>query len=1133
MATSNRDRVGRMFEHLADGLEPFLARTLALPEGTEWTELVRTVDNAAPGKEYSRTDPALQLRMLTDPVTHRVKPGWRPFRNVLSRAHEGMANELKQTRNDWAHNKPFSTDDTLRALDTGERLLVAAGAPEPAEQVRRLRVDLQRISVDQQNRKVEKALDTGASSAGLLPWREVLAPHRDVASGDFHAAEFAADLWLVARGEGDAEYTDPVQFFRRTFLTGGLRDLIVRSVRRLTGDLNASPVINLQTNFGGGKTHSMLSLWHLASGTEVTRYPQELQELLAGLGPDRDLDTVQGQVKRVALVGNRIGPGEEIIKPDGTRVRTLWGELAWQLGGAEAYAIVADADRTSRSPGESLHTLLSRYAPAVILIDEWVAYARGLFGRDDLPGGDFDSQFTFAQALTETAKSVPGCLVVISIPASQRDDDATEVSDEEVGGENGREALRRLQNVVRRVADPWRAANAEESFEIVRRRLFESPDGEALASINATARAVVEFYRRNSTQFPREVTENEYVERIKRSYPVHPELFDRLYEDWSTLDRFQRTRGVLRLMNTIVGELWSAGDSSALIMPGTVPVQSNLVHAELRQYLDDKWDGVIHADVDGPASAPADVDKSSAIFGQRSVTKRLARTVFMGSVPTLGSAQKGLDVQRVFLGTALPGDVPGNFHPALNQLADKATYFYGQDSRYWYDTQANTTRTARDYAERLHADEVSAEVRTRLDAHRRSSPTGFARVVVSPGSTADVPDTDQVQLVLVPPTHPHDDKRKTDSPGSTWARQVVDRCGPSARTAQNMVVFLAPDTARMAELDAAVRDFLAWEHVRTSRRELNLTDQQHEQAVDRAKRASQTVTDRLVGTYVWVLHPVAQAGKPFQIEAVKAERQAPSLAERVAEKLHDEGRLLRDRRSSHLRMDLDGPLRAVWHRDDHIDVGQLWAYLTTYTYLPRLRDRAVLVKAVRSVADTSAVIAWEHDGYALAERFDPETGRYDGLWLPGDSDEAPEVTDSTLLVSPGKAVPQRAVDLRAAGEREPDPGREGEPEPGRGGSRGADGGSGGGGDSEPEVSQRCAPTRYFGVRALDPQRYAQDFAKLAQEVVAHLAATPGVSLEVRVEISATAPDGFDENRVRTVSENAAVLKFEQTGFEGS
>src|SRR5699024_1878376 len=176
---------------------------------------------------------------------------------------------------------------------------------------------------------------------------------------------------------------------------------------------------------------------------------------------------------------------------------------------------------------------------------------------------------------------------------------------------------------------------AEEAFEIVRRRLFETPDAQALAQIGATARAMVEFYRKNSADFPREVREKDYEERIRRSYPVHPELFDRLYQDWSTLERFQRTRGVLRLMNTILGHLWRSDDAAPLIMPGSVPLSADAVLTELTQYLGDEWKALIDTDVDGEHAAPARVDAANKALGQRRVTQRLARTVFMGAAPTL------------------------------------------------------------------------------------------------------------------------------------------------------------------------------------------------------------------------------------------------------------------------------------------------------------------------------------------------------------------------------------------------------------------------------------------------------------------------------------------------------------------
>jgi hypothetical protein len=444
-----------------------------------------------------------------------ITEDWRAFSDHLSRVEQSFASELRGARDRWAHGDPFSADDAYRALDTMERLLGAADAAEQAAEVRRLRLDAQRATLEAETRRAVRSA-AGVEGLGLKPWREVITPHQDVASGNFTASEFAADLYLVSHGGEDSrEYAEPVEFFRRTYLTEGLKDLLSRTARRIGGDMNASPVVNLQTNFGGGKTHSMLALWHLLSGRELSEYPQELQDLLRV----HDVSGMGRKTARVALVGNHIAAGKGSVKPDGTHVKTLWGELAWQLGSArggedgarEAFATVADADATRSNPGAALRQLISSYAPCLILIDEWVAYARQLYGRDDLDAGSFDTQFTFAQTLTEDVKAVPGAMLVVSIPASSDtpSDEERERggSDIEVGGQNGREALARLQQVIRRTADQWRPASHRESFEIVRRRLFEDTDATGRADVAVVARTFAEFYARHRGEFPGGVAE--------------------------------------------------------------------------------------------------------------------------------------------------------------------------------------------------------------------------------------------------------------------------------------------------------------------------------------------------------------------------------------------------------------------------------------------------------------------------------------------------------------------------------------------------------------------------------------------------------------------------------------------------
>jgi len=1112
---SNRDRIGRMFEILAPPLEEFIARVVEpeLDDGVEWSQLVALKDAKKKGsadKSYDKNDPQVQLRMLTEDVPNQLKPGWRPFDGQLSPTQRSFASELRDVRNNWAQMKSFSNDDAYRALDTAERFLSGIGAAGAAEEVRRLRVELRRVASDKDDRKALRSAVAMPESEGLAPWRDVLPPHDDVATGNFQAAEFAADLHKVSTQSDDAgdDYAEPIAFFSRTYLTEGLRDLIGRSVRRLGGDDNASPVVNLQTNFGGGKTHSMLALWHLAAGLPAAEYGQEVQDLLRETGYDE-----LGAVNRVALVGNHVSPAGS-TKDDGTVVNTLWGELAWQLGGPEAFAIVAQSDRDRTPPGEALHELISRYSPALILIDEWVAYARSLFARDDLAGGTFDDQFTFAQSLTETVKGTPGVLLAISIPASESGDDSQGIApgnEEEVGGSHGVEALRRLQNVVRRVADQWRPASADEAYHIVRQRLFVSSDATALAKISATAKRFGELYRKHSDEFPREARDVSYEERIKRTYPIHPELFDRLYEDWSSLERFQRTRGVLRLMNAVIHHLWVGEDQSPLILPASVPLATAAVNAELTQYLQDSWKAIIDADVDGPNSEPAKIDKEKPIFGGRSVTKRLARTVFVGAVPTIGTAHKGIESSRVFLGAAQPGDVIGNFHSALNQLADRATYFYSGSGKYWYDLQANISRRAKDHADRIPKEEVWKEITRRLEDQGKSR-GDFAGVHVCPEETGDIPDTDEARLVILHPERVHRSKAK-DSEALAFATQAAEHRGSASRVNRNMVVFLAADEVRMGELDSAVRAYLGWKSVLDKRAELDLTENQKDQAAEKVAQEDEKVESRLLGAYQWALVP---HGQPIEIGVTKVEVRGASLAERVSRRLGNDGVLSTQQAGAAIRHQLNTHAAALW-KDGHVSVGDLWKTYAQYPYMPRLTDRSVLEAGL-----LVQPILWEQDGFALADGYDADAKRYRGLVLPLDEGQQIQITDQTLIVRPDVATAQRAAEGGPTGD-------EGDAPPVPAGTAGEEAPAPGG--SGTPVAAPTKKIRFFASKSLSSDRYALDFKNIGDEVVAHLAAAPGAAVKITVEIEATSPEGFDESAIRVVSENATTLKFEQSGFE--
>lgn len=1082
MAVSNRDRVGKALELLSQGIKPFFEREMRGVHGDSWLrEVAKSFDRpTGPQKTDPRLDTYALLKVMWD-EWHQV------FGKVLGFNVRTLVAELRDVRNKWAHEEPFSADDAYRALDSAQRLLQEISAGEEAAEIERQKNELLRVRYEEQARKVGKKAakepTSGLPAAGLKPWREIATPHDDVASGRYQEAEFAADLSQVFRGEAASEYQDPREFFRRTFITGGLHDLLTQAVARITGT-GGNPVVGLQTNFGGGKTHSLLALHHLFSGVGPAELPG-VDQLLKDSGV-ADLP----EIKRAVLVGTAIGPAKIHEKADGIKLHTLWGELAWQLGGKEGYELVAEADADGVSPGsDDLVALFKKFTPCMILIDEWVAYARQLYEKHDLPAGTFDAHFSFAQSLTEAAKAVRGTLVVVSIPSSDR----------EVGGVAGKEALDRLENVVHRADSPWRPASTEEGFEIVRRRLFQTI--EASPDRDAVIKAFVKMYREQSQEFPQQEW-GDYEDRLKASYPIHPELFDRLYQDWATIEDFQLTRGVLRLMAAVIHALWEEQDSSLLIMPGTVPVEHPDVHFHLMQYLEDVWAPVVETDIDGPNSLALRLDRNNPNLGRLSATRRVSRSIFVGSAPTVGQENRGIDDARIKLGCAQPGEPVAVFGDALRRLSDEATHLYLDKGRYWFDTKPTITKTANQRAAQFSSDEVEKEIVDRLRSDRERG--DFAGVHVAPRSGSDVPDIDEARLVILGPEHPHS-SNQDESPARFLASEILEERGAGPRRNRNMVVFLAPDRTRLADLNNAVRQFLAWQSVHHEQDDLNLDAFQRSQAKSKLEHADDVVKQRIPETLMWVLAPVQpQASSPVEWEQLKVQGQEP-LALRVSRRLKGDEHLIPLVAATRLRHELDKV--PLW-QGDHVGVKQLWEYFCQYLYLPRLKDSSVLVSAIQDgVASTS----WNPETFAYAEGTDEE-GKYLGL----KAGEHPSVMldGHSLLVKPEIAAP-------LIGPAEPV--GEGPGHPGTSDTGVVPGST--------EVLPAEVVRRFHGVVDLDPMRINKDVAEIVQHVVEHLTGLAGAKVEVSLEIQADVEDGVPEEKVRTVTENARTLKFRDHGFE--
>jgi len=1118
MAITNPERVGKALELLKDGLRPFVERELEARYGKYWiTEVTSNWRNDVEWDgDQPRMDVYLVLRLMWEQ--------WNDvFRNTLGHAERSLVSELREVRNRWAHQNPFSGDDTHRALDSAVRLLVAVSAPEAAE-IEKMKMELLRVIFDEQVRS-EKRRTAGTAietqvTGNLKPWREVVTPHPDVSSGRYQKAEFAADLWQVHIGEGSDEYRDPVEFFRRTYLTQSLKQMLTGAILRLSGN-GGDPVVQLQTNFGGGKTHSMLALYHLCSGADPTTL-QGIDEVMADAGAT----ALPRVAKPVVLVGNKISPGNPVTKPDGTVVRTLWGELAWQLGGRPAFDRIRADDENATNPGDRLRELMNEYGPALILIDEWVAYARQLHDNKILPAGDFETHFTFAQALTESAKLADNCLLVVSLPASDTGASPhAQADDVEVGGQRGREALQRLQNVIGRVASSWRPANAEESFEIVRRRLFQPLVGaEKFTDRDLTVRSFGELYRTQRQEFPPECGEADYERRMKDAYPIHPEVFDRLYEDWSTLVKFQRTRGVLRLMAAVIHSLWEKGDRNPLILPCNIPIDDPSVQFELTRYLPEGWVPVIEKDVDGPNALPMRIDNEVSNLGRAHATRRVARTIYLGSAPTAEAAHKGIEDRRIRLGCVMPGESPQIFGDALRRLSAAATYLYPEGNRYWYSTQPTVTKLADDRAEQLKrepdrvAQEIERRIRADVDEKKGGKVGEFSRVHCFPQGGQDVSEDTDVRLVILGTEHAY---TRDGSAAGEAAKTIFESRGSTPRTLRNTLVFLAPDSIRLQDLDEAVRKYLAWESILAEKTQLELDPPRVRQAETQKTAADGTVIARIPETYQWLIVPVqADAHAPLEWQTIRLAGQDP-LAVRASKKLRSDELLITTLGPTVLRKYLDDV--PLWV-GEHVSIRQLVDYFAQYTYLPRLKNPGVLIETINTGLRS---MLWRSETFAYAESFDQAKGRYLGLRCG----EALNLSrdDAGLLVRSEWA--QLQLDEESAKRA----GTTGTGAAAVGGAAGAEPSDGPQGDGpttvKPGTPVATKPRRFHGTVALDPGRTGRDASRIADEVIAHLAGLMGANVRVTLEIEADVPDGVPDNVVRTVTENGRALKFTSQGFE--
>ena len=537
----------------------------------------------------------------------------------------------------------------------------------------------------------------------LPNWWQVTTPHKDIREGKLSESIFAADLWDVFSGRAPLEYKDAATFFKKTYMTQGLKNLLENALSRLSGK-GGDPVIQLQTPFGGGKTHALLALYH------VIKHYSEIKHLY----PICDLQSLIPQnAKVVVFVGTQ---------PDPIGGKTPWGEIAHQLG---VYGKVKEHDEKQRSPGKEILNEVLGEGPVLILMDELVEYA--------VKAKDFADQISaFSHELTETVKSKDNVCLVCTLPSSVP------------YGETGERALSELQRIYGRVEAVYTPVEGIEIYEVIRKRLFEDLGDEK--TIKEVAQSYFDLYQKLGLDVPPEVREIEYRDRIEHAYPFHPELIDVLYERWGSFSTFQRTRGVLRLLATVIADLYSRKIPSPLIQSSLVNLENQAIRMEFVKHIGNEYDSVIAADIAGKNAKAPKIDKEmGSEYEKYGIASGIATSVFIYSFSGAGKKETTLPRIRVaLLREGIPPTIVGD---AISKLEEELWYFHSEGKQYAFRNQPNLNRVIVS-REETFSDDV---IREELKGYVQKCADGALEVYLWPESASDIPDNKNLKLAIFGP----------------------------------------------------------------------------------------------------------------------------------------------------------------------------------------------------------------------------------------------------------------------------------------------------------------------------------------------------------------------------------------------
>ncbi|WP_027303393.1 DUF499 domain-containing protein [Rudanella lutea] len=998
--------------------------------------------------------------------------------------------EITEVRNVLSHAGDLDPVEGDMVMSKLVLLMRDFGMTEAADQVKALKEAAIPLPAPIEGPSTQQPASARAV-AKPLPWFTVVRPHDDIRRGRLDESVFAANLSDVRNNTGPDVYLDPAVFFRKTHFTAGLRAIARRVVAGLNGDGDAdNRVLSLQTGFGGGKTHALITLNHIATqGFQINDFlPTNTLEVLPNF-----------RMANVAVFTNQtLDAAQGRTTEEGQKIRTIWGELAYQLGGLDAYEIVRQNDEQRTAPAGLFRKILAQTKPALILIDELADYC--LKASSQVVGGSTlaDQTISFMQELTEAVGASEQTVLVVTLPASR-----TEMGD----SDKAANVLYALQQRVARVGKDTEPVDKEEIFEVIRRRLFDDLGDERI--IKAVVDAYADLYRDLGTAIPVQATRSEYKQRLLKSYPFHPELIDLFRLRWASNHNFQRTRGVLRLLASIVSDLYSRQGSltgtNLLIHPSDVNFANvEAVRSKLKELFGNGFDAVMDADVSGSASNAFKIDEDNADYRAQRLTQGLTATILMGTFGAEG-ANKGLSVEELKLAFLKPDGFNHNtINTALDTLEENAHYLYYTTNprRYWFNTKPNINILINQAKHQINEDDAQADIIRRLKS-KAQGVSGF-NLLVNPDPD-NVPEQTALTLVVLGPQFAVGAGAVTGGPIGGSVRAVVERLatkrGSQDRTYRNTLLFLACSEALLGKLRGLACEYLACNRIKDEYGS-QLEAPQGRELKEKIDEASKRTEIALAEAYSIALKHTAKEGiKALLVDGTKDSLDT-QINSSLMQRLKDESWVL----------DSIGPL-VLQNYNLMPVVGRPVKAKDVYEALLRYDDKVMITRLdvvqtglLRFCQDGNLAIAsgdgstWDRVYYKESVPFFDV--KSDSYWL----------VDKSTYQAPAPAAPPTA--------NEPGSHPTSPSQPGSGET------AGGSAPSQPGTS---VATQYRSLKVsgkLDKQNWTQAFNSFINPFRNH-----NIEIEVTIKVHSTAADPFFENdqRYTLIKESSKQMRLD---FEG-